>query len=165
MRPERLLAFKHHNILKKSNNFRYERSFGWFCLYLSGIHNLFKIWCFEEIWIFWNRIEMVGVPPVTANALKFLLSTMQRSNEVRNLRYDSIKSGESVWQMERHETKNRTMHRVPLNRYTISSLVHPLQTFPPLKNWEHDLYRLAYSRLSIIMVIESVTDYYCSHFI
>jgi hypothetical protein len=77
---------------------------------------------------------MVGVPPVTANALKFLLSAMQRSNEVRNLRYDSIKSGESVWQMERHETKNRTMHRVPLNRNAISSLVHPLQTFPPLKN-------------------------------
>ena len=62
---------------------------------------------------------MVGAPPVTASALKFLLSTMQRSNEVRNLRYVSIKSGESVWQMERHETKNRTMHRVPLNRYAI----------------------------------------------
>lgn len=24
-----------------------------------------------------------------------------------------------VWQLERHETKNRTMHRVPLNRYAL----------------------------------------------
>ena len=41
---------------------------------------------------------------------------MQRSNEVRNMRYDAIKDSEDIWQMESHDTKNRTMHRVPLNR-------------------------------------------------
>ena len=78
-----------------------------------------RVLSFEEIWAFWNRIEMVGPTPVTAKALKFLLVTMQRSKEVRNMRYASIKLGESVWQMERQETKNRTMHRVPLNRYAL----------------------------------------------
>lgn len=72
---------------------------------------------FSEIWTFWNRLEMLGVPPVTAKALKFSLVTMQRSIEVRNMRYTALKAEENVWQMEMHETKNRTMHRVPLNRY------------------------------------------------
>ena len=87
-----------------------------------------RILSFEEIWIFWNRIEMVGVPPVTAKALKFLLATMQRSNEVRNMRYASLKLGESVWQMERHETKNRSMHRVPLNRHALE-LIRDVEAF------------------------------------
>lgn len=72
---------------------------------------------FKEIWTFWNRIEMLGIPPVTAKALKFTLVTMQRSIEVRNMRYAAYKPDEKVWQMEVYETKNRTMHRVPLNRY------------------------------------------------
>jgi integrase len=87
-----------------------------------------RVLSFEEIWTFWNRIETVGVPPVTARALKFLLVTMQRSNEVRNLRYASLKLGESVWQMERHETKNRTMHRVPLNRHALE-LIQEVESF------------------------------------
>lgn len=78
-----------------------------------------RILSFEEIWKFWNRFEMLGVPPVTAKALKFSLVTMQRSVEVRNIRYDAFKEDENVWQMEMHETKNRTMHRVPLNRYAL----------------------------------------------
>ena len=81
-----------------------------------------RILNFEEIWIFWNRIEMLGVPPVTAKALKFTLSTMQRSIEVRNMRFTAFKPDEKVWQMETHETKNRTMHRVPLNRYALEIL-------------------------------------------
>lgn len=81
-----------------------------------------RILNFEEIWIFWNRIEMLGAPPVTAKALKFTLTTMQRSIEVRNMRYRSFKPDEKVWQMETHETKNRTMHRVPLNRYALEIL-------------------------------------------
>ena len=60
---------------------------------------------------------MLGIPPVTAKALKFSLVTMQRSIEVRNMRYGALKAEENVWQMEMHETKSRTMHRVPLNRY------------------------------------------------
>ncbi len=78
-----------------------------------------RILSFEEIWAFWNRIEMLGVPPVTAKALKFMLATMQRSIEVRNMRYQALKIDEKVWQMEVYETKNRTMHRVPLNRHAL----------------------------------------------
>lgn len=74
---------------------------------------------FEEIWTFWNRIEMLDVSPVPAKALKFLLVTMQRGIEVRNIRYNSVNFTDYIWQMERHETKNRTMHRVPLNRYAL----------------------------------------------
>ncbi|MBK6897624.1 MAG: hypothetical protein IPH06_13660 [Alphaproteobacteria bacterium] len=50
---------------------------------------------------------------MTVAALKFALVTMQRSTEVRHMRYRSLKLDETVWQMEMHETKNRTMHRVP----------------------------------------------------
>lgn len=74
---------------------------------------------FEEIWTFWHGLEDTGVPPVTANALRFALVTMQRSKEVRLMRYDALKNSEGVWQMEREDTKNRTMHRVPLNRYAL----------------------------------------------
>jgi len=78
-----------------------------------------RILSFEEIWKSWNRFEMLSVPPVTAKALKFALVTMQRSVEVRNMRHGAFKPDENVWQMERHETKNKTMHRVPLNRYAL----------------------------------------------
>jgi integrase len=78
-----------------------------------------RVLSFEEIWKFWNGIDDANIPPVTANALKFALVTMQRSNEVRRLRYTAIKPDEGVWHMERHETKNHTMHRVPLNRHAL----------------------------------------------
>ena len=78
-----------------------------------------RILSFEEIWIFWNRIESLGISPVTAYALKFMLATMQRSIEIRNMRYGALKIDEHVWQMEVHETKNQTMHRVPLNRHAL----------------------------------------------
>ena len=87
-----------------------------------------RVLSFEEIWLFWNRIEAVGIPPVTAKALKYALVTMQRSNEVRNMRYEALKLGECVWQMESHETKNRTMHRVPLNRYA-TELIKDVEPF------------------------------------
>ena len=72
---------------------------------------------FQEIWLFWNRVENIGIPPVTAKALKFMLATMQRGIEVRNMKHSSFKKNENIWQMEIHETKNRTMHRVPMNKY------------------------------------------------
>lgn len=74
---------------------------------------------FEEIWKFWNRIETCGVPPVTAKTLKFALVTMQRSIEIRNMTYASFKKNEDTWQMEMHDTKSKTMHRVPLNQYAL----------------------------------------------
>ncbi len=87
-----------------------------------------RVLSFEEIWKFWNGIESAGVPPVTANALKFALVTMQRSKEIRLMRYAAIKPDESVWHMERHETKNRTMHRVPLNRQALE-IIEKLKPF------------------------------------
>lgn len=74
---------------------------------------------FKEMWMFWNRIDHVGLPAVTAGALKFILATMQRGIEVRNMKHSSFKEDENVWQMELEETKNRTMHRVPLNKYAL----------------------------------------------
>lgn len=84
----------------------------------SGVRS--RVLTLKEIWSFWNHLETkAGIPPVTAAALKFALVTMQRSIEVRNMKYASLKLDEHVWQMETHETKNRTMHRVPLNKYAI----------------------------------------------
>ena len=81
-----------------------------------------RILNFKEIWLFWNRIENSCIPPVTALALKYTFATMQRSIEVRNMKHSSFKKDENVWQMEVHETKNRTMHRVPMNRYALEIL-------------------------------------------
>ena len=77
-----------------------------------------RILSFEEIWKFWNGLENLSITPVTANALKFALVTMQRSVEVRNMRQEAYKPDENIWQMEVYETK-KTMHRVPLNRYAL----------------------------------------------
>ena len=74
----------------------------------------------SEIWNFWHGMEVSGTPPVTVAALKFALVTMQRSIEIRNMRWNAIKFEEGVWQMETHETKNRTMHRVPLNEHALA---------------------------------------------
>ena len=92
-----------------------------------------RILSFEEIWLFWNRIELLGIPPVTAKSLKFALATMQRSTEVRNMRYAAFKPDEAIWQMETHETKNRTMHRVPLNQYALDIIesVKPFTSASP----------------------------------
>lgn len=84
---------------------------------LGSIQVRERVLNFEEIWLFWNKIEHVGLPTVTANALKFILATMQRGNEVRHMKYAAYKESELVWQMTVQDTKNRTMHRVPLNRY------------------------------------------------
>lgn len=78
-----------------------------------------RVLSFKELWLFWNGIENVGLPPVTAKTLKFILATMQRGIEVRNMTYSSLKLEDRVWEMQAHETKNRTMHRVPLNKYAI----------------------------------------------
>jgi len=86
----------------------------------SGSRN--RVLSFKEIWLFWNKIENSGVPPVTALALKFTLATMQRSIEVRNMKHISFKKDENVWQMEVHETKNKTMHRVPMNKHALEIL-------------------------------------------
>jgi len=86
---------------------------------LGSIEVRDRVLDFKEIWLFWNRIENIGLPPVTAKVLKFILTTMQRGNEVRSMRYETYKPDEEIWQMTMRDTKNRTMHRVPLNRYAL----------------------------------------------
>ena len=77
-----------------------------------------RVLSFKELWLFWNRIENVGLPPVTAKTLKFALASMQRSKEIRHLTYSALKTEENVWEMTRSDTKNKQMHRVPLNNYS-----------------------------------------------
>ncbi len=77
-----------------------------------------RVLSFQELWLFWNRIEHVGLPPVTAKTLKFILATMQRGKEVRNISFSALKLNENVWEMQRCDTKNNKMHRVPLNKYS-----------------------------------------------
>jgi len=87
---------------------------------LGSIEVRDRVLDFKEIWLFWNRIENIGLPIVTSKALKFILVTMQRGNEVRHMKYDAYKPDEEIWQMTMYDTKNRTMHRVPLNRYALN---------------------------------------------
>lgn len=78
-----------------------------------------RVLSFKEIWLLWKRLDESTIPPVTANALKFALVTMQRSTEIRHMRYAAIKSDEHIWQMEVDDTKNKKMHRVPLNHHAL----------------------------------------------
>lgn len=75
---------------------------------------------FKEIWLLWNNLEECNVPPVTANAIRFMLATMQRGIEVRNCRYSAIKDDEKIWHMNSGDTKSNRMHRVPLNNLALS---------------------------------------------
>ena len=70
-----------------------------------------RVLSFEEIWHFWHNIDDCS-SPVTTKALKFLLVSMQRSNEVRFMRHDAIQ--DNIWHMHMSDTKNNTIHRVPL---------------------------------------------------
>ncbi|WP_086930236.1 tyrosine-type recombinase/integrase [Agarilytica rhodophyticola] len=70
-----------------------------------------RVLSFQEIWHFWHNVEDCS-SPVTAKALKFLLVSMQRSNEVRFMRHDAIQ--DNIWHMHMSDTKNNTIHRVPL---------------------------------------------------
>jgi len=81
-----------------------------------------RVLSFKEIWLFWHRIEAVGLPPVTAKLLKFMLVTMQRGIEVRHMKYSAYKKDENIWHMVVEDTKNRTNHRVPMNRYAVAIL-------------------------------------------
>jgi integrase len=87
-----------------------------------------RVLSFQELWLFWNCIEDVGLPPVTAKTLKFILATMQRGKEVRNMTWNSLKLNENVWEMQRCDTKNKKMHRVPLNKYS-RSIVEDVSEF------------------------------------
>lgn len=85
---------------------------------MTGVRD--RVLSLKELWLFWNKLDQLGMPPVTVASLKFALVTMQRSTEIRHMRHTSLKLDEGVWQMEMGETKSRTMHRVPLNRYALA---------------------------------------------
>ena len=74
-----------------------------------------RVLTFEEIWLVWHGLINNGATPVTAHSIKFMLTTMQRGIEVRNMKYSSIIDQGAIWQLAMEETKNGRLHRVPLN--------------------------------------------------
>ncbi len=74
-----------------------------------------RVLTFEEIWLVWHGLTNNGATPVTAHSIKFMLATMQRGIEVRNMKYRSIIDQGTIWQLEMEETKSGRLHRVPLN--------------------------------------------------
>ena len=74
-----------------------------------------RVLTFEEIWLVWHGLTNNGATPVTAYSIKFMLATMQRGIEVRNMKYRSIIDQGTIWQLEMEETKSGRLHRVPLN--------------------------------------------------
>lgn len=83
-----------------------------------------RILSFKEIWLVWHGLNDDIAPPVTTNGIRFMLATMQRGIEVRNMRYDALKLDEAIWQMEMSDTKNKQMHRVPLNQIALDLINH-----------------------------------------
>ncbi len=73
-----------------------------------------------EIWRLWNGLE--AVQNSSDAALRLMLATMQRSQEVRYLKWSEIDDLSRVWTIADTTAKNRTTHRVPLNRFAIDQL-------------------------------------------
>jgi len=81
-----------------------------------------EVLSFEEIWSFWHGMEKIPVPAVSKYALMFCLATMQRIGEVSCMQYRGLNINERIWQLEADETKNKTVHRVPLNSHALAIL-------------------------------------------
>jgi integrase len=76
----------------------------------------------EEIRKFWLTIDKVGLHPLTAIALKLILTTAQRPGEVINMCYDEICMKTAIWSIPAEKSKNGRLHKVPLNSISLELL-------------------------------------------
>ena len=75
---------------------------------------------FEEIPSFWTALS--AIQTVSADALRFLILTAARSEEVRGATWDEIDFEEALWSLPAARMKNAKPHRVPLGKEAITIL-------------------------------------------
>jgi integrase len=68
-----------------------------------------------EIATFWHGLEKASMLPLTRLALKLMLATAQRRDEVVSAPWSEFSLSESVWEIPAARSKNKNAHRVPLS--------------------------------------------------
>ncbi|MEP0264008.1 tyrosine-type recombinase/integrase [Dokdonia sp.] len=66
----------------------------------------------KEIYLFWYGLDHIKMSPVTRLALRFMLVTVARGGEVRQMKWVDIDFDERIWTLPK--TKNGHLHRVYL---------------------------------------------------
>jgi integrase len=68
-----------------------------------------------EIKKFWKGLEKASMAPLTRLALKLMLATAQRRDEVVSASWSEFDLAEGVWEIPAARSKNKNAHRVPLS--------------------------------------------------
>ena len=68
-----------------------------------------------EIATFWHGLEKASMLPLTRLALKLMLVTAQRRDEVVSAPWNEFSLSEAVWEIPAARSKNKNAHRVPLS--------------------------------------------------
>ncbi|WP_299765169.1 site-specific integrase [uncultured Dokdonia sp.] len=66
----------------------------------------------KEIYLFWYGLDHIKMSPVTRLALRFMLVTVARGGEVRQMKWSDIDFQECIWTLPK--TKNGHLHRIYL---------------------------------------------------
>lgn len=75
----------------------------------------------KEIYLFWNTLNEIPMSPIIRLALRFLILTVARSGEVRQMKWSDVDLKNRIWTLPK--TKNGCMHRVYLGDLAIQTLV------------------------------------------
>lgn len=68
----------------------------------------------DEIRIVWAKLDDARMGPESRLAVRFMLTTGQRSGEVCGLTWDELDEGREWWGIPKERSKNGLAHRVPL---------------------------------------------------
>ena len=74
----------------------------------------------KEIYLFWNTLDDVPMSSIIRLALRFLILTVARSGEVREMKWSDVDLEARMWTLPK--TKNGRMHRVYLGDLAIQIL-------------------------------------------
>ncbi|WP_299111420.1 site-specific integrase [uncultured Winogradskyella sp.] len=74
----------------------------------------------QEIYLFWYGVDKIKMTSVVRYALKFMLLTLARGGEVRQMKWSDIDFNERIWTLPK--TKNGHLHRIYLNDKAINIL-------------------------------------------
>ncbi len=87
-----------------------------------------------EIYDFWNKIDSMGLHPLTVIALKLMLLTGQRAGEVINMEWGEIDFENCLWSIPAEKSKNNRSHSVPLTETSLT-LLNQAKEINPINNW------------------------------
>ncbi|MFY0599303.1 MAG: integrase arm-type DNA-binding domain-containing protein [Cyclobacteriaceae bacterium] len=73
----------------------------------------------KDIHVFWNNIDKANMVAPVRLGLKFMLCTLTRGIEVRNMKWSEVDLKEKIWIIPADKAKNNIQQLVPLNHHAI----------------------------------------------